>query len=251
MAGFLSPRQSTNMSTLTCTRRFQSGYIIKYSELNGSSRPATSNIRSCAPHELGRHGRPYRDRQYGEHSGWTASGSSGSFTTALPALLHTRQRNVISPMRSPSQACHVEIDLLCEPVGEADQFISAYGGAPVSIQQDDSVAVAAASISHEVARQPRRRPLSFLHRLHRSALGYLKAKMTNRRQKNGSVIDDLHYIKDIGRRSTAAASASDLRALLGSWTSIGRRRKSVGRYVDSQIDTWYDTAMRNGALGAS
>jgi galactokinase/mevalonate kinase-like predicted kinase len=71
----------------------------------------------------------------------TGLGSSGSFTTALLRALHTRQRNVISPHPLAEQACHIEIDLLCEPVGK-DQFIAAYGGVTsFEFNKDDSAAV--------------------------------------------------------------------------------------------------------------
>src|SRR5205807_2779335 len=81
----------------------------------------------------------------------TGLGSSGSFTTALLRALHTWQRNVISPHTLAEQACHIEISLLREPVGKQDQFIAAYGGVTCfEFKKDDSVAVTAAAIGHEV-----------------------------------------------------------------------------------------------------
>jgi galactokinase/mevalonate kinase-like predicted kinase len=62
----------------------------------------------------------------------TGLGSSGNFTTALLRALHTRRRNVISPHPFAEQACHIEINLLGEPVGKQDQFIAAFGALPVS-----------------------------------------------------------------------------------------------------------------------
>src|ERR1700758_2246816 len=58
----------------------------------------------------------------------TGLGSSGSFTTALLKALHALKRNLIHPRELAGQACHIEIDLLKEPVGKQDQYIAAFGG---------------------------------------------------------------------------------------------------------------------------
>src|SRR5207244_8246472 len=54
--------------------------------------------------------------------------SSGGFTTALLKALHTYRKNLVLPQELAEQACHIEIDLLKEPVGKQDQYIAAYGG---------------------------------------------------------------------------------------------------------------------------
>src|SRR5579884_2721786 len=58
----------------------------------------------------------------------TGLGSSGSFTTALLKGLHQHRKNIVHPRDLAEQACHIEIDLLKEPVGKQDQYIAAYGG---------------------------------------------------------------------------------------------------------------------------
>src|SRR5919108_2005675 len=58
----------------------------------------------------------------------TGLGSSGSFTTALLKALHTYKKHIVHPRELAEQACHIEIDILKEPVGKQDQYISAFGG---------------------------------------------------------------------------------------------------------------------------
>ena len=58
----------------------------------------------------------------------TGLGSSGSFTTALLKGLHTLKKNLIHPRELADEACHIEINLLKDPVGKQDQYIAAYGG---------------------------------------------------------------------------------------------------------------------------
>jgi D-glycero-alpha-D-manno-heptose-7-phosphate kinase len=58
----------------------------------------------------------------------TGLGTSGSFTTGLLKALHTLKKNLIHPQELAEQACHIEIDILKEPIGKQDQYIAAYGG---------------------------------------------------------------------------------------------------------------------------
>ncbi|MDG2272475.1 MAG: hypothetical protein P8L39_09230, partial [Halioglobus sp.] len=58
----------------------------------------------------------------------TGLGSSGSFTTALLKVLHAYKKHLVHPEELAEQACHVELDLLQEPIGKQDQYIAAYGG---------------------------------------------------------------------------------------------------------------------------
>src|SRR5436853_7066771 len=57
----------------------------------------------------------------------TGLGSSGSFTTALLTALHRLKRNSVQPGELAEQACHIELDLLQEPIGKQDQYIAAFG----------------------------------------------------------------------------------------------------------------------------
>ena len=58
----------------------------------------------------------------------TGLGSSGSFTTSILYALHLWKREGISKRDLAEMACHMEIDLLAEPIGKQDQYISAFGG---------------------------------------------------------------------------------------------------------------------------
>ena len=61
----------------------------------------------------------------------TGLGSSGSFTTCLLKALHKFKRHIIHPRELAEMACHIEIDLLKEPIGKQDQYIAAFGGVTV------------------------------------------------------------------------------------------------------------------------
>ena len=58
----------------------------------------------------------------------TGLGSSGSFTVALLRALHTLNKEFVPRQVLAEQACHIEIDILGEPIGKQDQYISSFGG---------------------------------------------------------------------------------------------------------------------------
>src|SRR5206468_7917469 len=55
-------------------------------------------------------------------------GSSSSFTVGLLHALAALQNHVVSPGRLAEEACHLEIEVLREPIGKQDQYIAAFGG---------------------------------------------------------------------------------------------------------------------------
>ena len=55
-------------------------------------------------------------------------GSSGSFTVGLLNALYAYKGILKSAEELARDACHIEIDVLGEPVGKQDQYIAAYGG---------------------------------------------------------------------------------------------------------------------------
>jgi D-glycero-alpha-D-manno-heptose-7-phosphate kinase len=250
--GFLIAAAIDKYVYITLHRTFQPGYIIKYSEFErvGRARDIRHPIVRAAIELVGTD--DYVEiASMADIPAGTGLGSSGSFTTALLRALHTRQRNVISPQALAEQACHIEIELLREPVGKQDQFIAAYGGVTCfEFNKDDSVAVAPAAINHEVFDGLEDGLCLFFTGYSRSASAILKDQDDKSRAKDGSVIDNLHYIKDLGWRSHAALLEGDLprfaELMHEHWQQKKKRSPDMS---NSQIDEWYEIAMRNGALG--
>ena len=233
-------------------KTLQPGYIIKYSELERVERAGEIRhpIVRAALKLVGAHDRMEIASMADVPAG-TGLGSSGSFTTALLRALHTRQRNVISPHSLAEQACHIEIDLLHQPVGKQDQFIAAYGGVTCfEFNNDDSVVVSAAAISNEVVDNLEDGLCLFFTGYSRAASAILKDQDDKSKAKDESVIDNLHYIKDLGRRSHAALLQGDLprfaELMDEHWQ---QKKKRSGDISNSRIDEWYEIAKHNGALG--
>ena len=60
--------------------------------------------------------------------GGTGLGSSSAFTVGLIQNLNARCERFLPPNRLAEEACHIEIDVLEEPIGKQDQYASAFGG---------------------------------------------------------------------------------------------------------------------------
>ena len=64
------------------------------------------------------------------------------------------------------------------------------------------------------------------------------------------MIDNLHFVKDLGRQSQRALEGGDLdefgRLMDIHWQ---RKKERSGGMSNPQINEWYDLAMANGALG--
>jgi D-glycero-alpha-D-manno-heptose-7-phosphate kinase len=181
----------------------------------------------------------------------TGLGSSGSFTTALLKALSTRQRKFLSPNQLAEQACHIEIDLLKEPIGKQDQYIAAFGGiTSFEFCKDDTVKAAPLRLSDETRHNLEDSIILFFTGFSRSASAILKDQDDRTKQTDSDVLANLHYVKELGLRSKAALEGGRIdefgAVMHEHW--LNKRKRSAGM-SNSQIDAWYDLAMRNGATG--
>jgi len=250
--GFLVAAAIDKYVYITLHKTFQPGYIVEYSELERVERANDIKhpIVRAAIELVGTDDR-IEIASMADIPAGTGLGSSGSFTTALLRALHTRQRNVISPHALADQACHIEIDLLREPVGKQDQFIAAYGGVTCfEFNKDDSVTVNAAAIGHEVLDNLEDGLCLFFTGYTRAASAILKDQDDKSKAKDGSIIDNLHYVKDLGRQSHKALVAGDLPRFAQLMDEHWQyKKKRSGDMSNHKIDEWYEVAKRNGALG--
>src|SRR6184192_3420653 len=132
--------------------RFVDGFLLKYSQLEETS--SIDEIRHPIIREALRlvdiRARNLEITSMADIPAGTGLGSSGSFATALLKALHTYRKNLVHPHQLAEQACHIEIDILKEPIGKQDQYIAAYGGITcLDFKTDGSVAASPLAISEE------------------------------------------------------------------------------------------------------
>src|SRR6266513_3130599 len=128
--GFLIAAAVDKYVYITVHETFGDDLIVKYSRLERV--PSADKIEHPIFREamrlLGIDGHALEIASMADIPAGTGLGSSGSFTTALLKALHAHKKNLIHPRELAEQACHIEIDLLSEPIGKQDQYIAAFGG---------------------------------------------------------------------------------------------------------------------------
>jgi D-glycero-alpha-D-manno-heptose-7-phosphate kinase len=181
----------------------------------------------------------------------TGLGSSGSFTTALLRALHTMKRNFVPPHELAEQACHIEIDLLKEPVGKQDQYIAAFGGITCfEFLPDDRVVAEPLKIASETLANLEDSLLLFFTGASRSAADVLRDQDTRTRDNASEMLKNLHLTKQLGYESRDALLAGDLRKFAELMHVHWEHKKKRSPGMSSGfIDEMYDLARAHGALG--
>jgi D-glycero-alpha-D-manno-heptose-7-phosphate kinase len=181
----------------------------------------------------------------------TGLGSSGSFTTALVKALYAHRRRLLHSSEVARLACEIEIERLHEPVGKQDQYIAAYGGVTCfDFHPDGSVAARPLAIEMDTLFELEDNLLLFFTGFSRSAGSLLQDQKTRSEEADPEMIENLHYVKDLGYRSQRALEAGrchEFGELMHEhWEHKKRRSRGMS---NPKIDEWYELGRQKGAIG--
>jgi len=181
----------------------------------------------------------------------TGLGSSGSFTTALLRALQVFKRNSVSPQDLAEQACHIEIDILKEPIGKQDQYIAAFGGITCfRFLSDDRVEVDPLRLDSGTMANLEDNLLLFFTGSTRSASEILRDQNVRTLSKDGEMTANLHFVKELGYASKKALEDGDLRRFAELMHEHWEHKKKRSDGMSNpQIDALYQLGRQNGALG--
>ncbi|MFN7131283.1 MAG: hypothetical protein ACK4N5_04325 [Myxococcales bacterium] len=181
----------------------------------------------------------------------TGLGSSGSFTTALLKALYKHKKGFVDAHDVAEQACHIELDLLKEPIGKQDQYIAAFGGLTVfEIDKGGKVTARPLKLSEETFYRLHDHLLMFSTGYTRSASAMLKDQNDKTKAGNNDMVANLHYVKELGYRSLEALEKGNLgtfgELMHEHWEN--KKKRSAGM-SNPAIDQWYEAARKAGAIG--
>jgi D-glycero-alpha-D-manno-heptose-7-phosphate kinase len=161
------------------------------------------------------------------------------------------RKNLVHPSELAEQACCIEIEKLHEPVGKQDQYISAYGGITCfEFLPDGRVQASPLNISEETLLELEDNLLLFFTGYARSASKILREQDQKSTQSDEAMLDNLHFVKELGRQSQRALEASNLGEFARLMDVHWQRKKERSAIMSNEfINDSYDTAMANGALG--
>jgi len=231
---------------------FTDDYVIKYSSLersdtvDGISHPLVREALRLHPIGGAKEIVSIADIPAG-----TGLGSSGAFTVGLLRALYAYKREHVTAGALAEEACHIEIDILSEPVGKQDQYIAAFGGLSCfDIDSDGKVRVSPLPISVDTLRDLEEHLLLFFTGYSRRAGEVLSDQHKRSVEGDEAMLARLAETEAIGRRIGAALEAGDTTAygalMHEHW--LAKRERSP-HMSNADIDRWYQVGIDNGAVG--
>ena len=251
--GFLIAAAIDRYVYITLHETFVPDLIVKYSELERV--PDASKLKHPIIREAfalaGLDGHSLELTSMADIPSGTGLGSSGSFTTALLKALHAHKKNLVHPAELAAQACDIELNRLKEPIGKQDQYIAAFGGLTCfNFLPDGKVEAWPLKVSDETRDNLEDNLLLFFTGYSRSASSILKEQDTKSKSDDKSMIENLHFVKDLGLQSKVALESGNLhefaRLMDVHWQ---RKKQRSGGMSNPKINEWYDLALASGALG--
>lgn len=186
----------------------------------------------------------------------TGLGSSGAYLVGLLTAIRAFQRESASLREIAEEACHIEMNILKEPVGKQDQYMATFGGfRTLDISKDGTVTVEIVPVDFITANELVTRARLYYTGIQRSATAVLKnqddASRDTKRPDHHLVMDCLCEIKDIGYQIKQAFLDRDLdrfaTLMNDHWTA---KKQMSGSINISTIDQLYaKVAKEYGVLG--
>ena len=178
----------------------------------------------------------------------TGLGSSSAYLVGLLNALWAFQGVHASARRLAREACHIELDILKEPIGKQDQTIAAYGGLQqIRFNPDDSVFVTPV-ICHKDTRQAlEQRLVLYYTGITRSAseiLARQTKQIPKKRQALGRLVAMAEEVFEILCDNRPLDRVGEL--LHESWEL---KRELAAGISSPEVDRIYAAARQAGALG--
>ncbi len=237
---------------ITANRTFRPGYYLKYAKTE-----YVENI-DDVEHDIIREGLRLLDMgpnieivSIADVPAGTGLGSSGSFTVSLLHTLHAYNRRPIGTEELAATANNLEMNILGDPCGKQDHYISAYGGVICQdYHQDGSVSVASLKASDETLRDLRDNLLLFFTGYSRTAADVLTDQKDKSEDGDAEMLENLHFTKELGLRIKDVLEAGDTLTFAEMMNEHwARKRERSSGISSSSINDLYDVAMKNGARG--
>ncbi len=250
--GFVLSAAISKHIFITINRTFTPDYFLKYSALERVERaeqiehPIVREVLQA--HDVGP---SVEIVSMADIPSGTGLGSSGAFTVGLLRAVYAFSRDHVTAGELANEACVIEIARLRRAVGKQDQYVAAFGGVRCfDFSPDGQVVVSPLAMATDTLYDLEEHLLMFFTGYSRDADRVLVEQKTRSEGGDTQMIDNLHYVKELGLRSKAALEQGDTDgfAILmhEHWEHKKKRSTSMS---NTSIDRWYQTGRDSGALG--
>ena len=180
----------------------------------------------------------------------TGLGSSGSFLVALLKALHAYKGEDISAKKLAEEAADIEMNILNEPIGKQDQYISAFGGVlNLEIEKNGNVIVSTIDSSYSTMEELENNLLLFSTGIKHSAVEVISDQKKNL-ESDEKKMDQMHIVKEIGMEIRSALEKGDT-SKVGKWFNVHweSKKRFSKKMTSPKIDAFYELGIKNGATG--
>jgi D-glycero-alpha-D-manno-heptose-7-phosphate kinase len=183
-------------------------------------------------------------------SAGTGMGSSLSYLVGLLKALHTLNRKEINMQELAEEASYIEMEILKSSSGKQDQYLASFGGfVEMNIDTNGKVQVLKPKIEQDTIEELEYK-ISFY--------------FTNKHHDSESILSDQHIkiineqsveramlkIKEIGKEIKNEMEKGNLQNFGKLLHEHWQEKKSISsKMSDSELDSIYELAIKNGALG--
>jgi D-glycero-alpha-D-manno-heptose-7-phosphate kinase len=186
----------------------------------------------------------------------TGLGSSSSYLVGLLTAIRAYKDEPALPIEIAEEACHIELNILREPIGKQDQYMAALGGfQTLQIEPSGKVHAERVTMDFATVNELVHKARIYYTGIQRSATSVLRDQ-DNAAKDPGSedherVVDSLCHIKELGYRIHKAFLDRDLDAfgvlMHKHWQA---KRQLSANVMVSALETLYDrTRSEYGVLG--
>lgn len=186
----------------------------------------------------------------------TGLGSSGSYLVGLLTAIRSYKGESANAKQIAEEACHIEMNVLKEPVGKQDQYMAALGGfRTLDIAKDGTVTVSSVPVDFITVNELVIKARIYYTGVQRSATAILQKQHDAAGKKESPdhavVVESLGRIKDIGREIQRAFEARDLDAFGRLMHEHWQHKKRMSAQISlSVLDELYDHVRKKfGVLG--
>jgi D-glycero-alpha-D-manno-heptose-7-phosphate kinase len=179
----------------------------------------------------------------------TGLGGSSAFAVGLLNALHAFRGERVTAGQLANEACHIEMEVLKEPIGKQDQYAAAFGGLNLlRFGRDGRVTVEPQPVVNGAAAYLFSNIMLFWTGHQRPAASVL----TEQKGKTAQNLDVLRQMRNDAYELRALCSGAQIglerlgEALHRGWTL---KRRLASKITSAEIDRHYDRAMEAGAEG--
>jgi D-glycero-alpha-D-manno-heptose-7-phosphate kinase len=180
----------------------------------------------------------------------TGLGSSSAAAVTLVRAISTLVERPMTKQQVAELASSIEIDKMGMPIGKQDQYAAAFGGLNKITFSREGVTVEPVKIALEVRQVLVRRLLLFFTGSSRESTSILKHQRKSTEERDESVLQALHNIKQVALDVQTCLERGDLdefaRLLHYSWQE---KRRLAPNLSTGFIDECYELALHSGASG--